>query len=142
MRPRPHRLEAPAVERRRVGGVLVDYHGAGGKLPGVGEPLNERGDPLGRHGVGRVEKHDVKGGAGKAAPLKVAKAKGKKSFKVAKWTTKKAKRYLKVAKATGRVTVKKGAPKGTYKFKVKVTAKGNKNYRAKSVVKAVKIRVK
>ena len=40
---------------------------------------------------------------------------------------------------TGKVTAKKGTPKGTYTFKVKVTAKGNKNFLGKSVTKTVGI---
>lgn len=75
-------------------------------------------------------------------PLKVTKAKGKKSFKVTKWTTKKAKKWLKVNVKTGKVTVKKGAPKGTYKFKVEVTAAGDKDYKELVVTKTVTIKVK
>lgn len=50
--------------------------------------------------------------------LTVTKAKGKKSFKVTQWTTKKAKRYFKVNKKTGKITVKKGTPAGTFNPKV------------------------
>ena len=48
-----------------------------------------------------------------------------------------------IAKTTGKVTVKKGLKKGTYKIKVNVKATGNSNYNA-SAVKAVtfKVRVK
>ena len=48
-----------------------------------------------------------------------------------------------VSKTTGKVTVKKGLKKGTYKVKVKVKAAGNANYNA-SAVKTVtfKVRVK
>ena len=74
--------------------------------------------------------------------LTVSKAKGKKSYKVAKWTTKKAKKYFKVSKKTGAVKVKKGTPTGTYKFKVKVTAAGNKSYKKGSKTVTVKIVVK
>ena len=37
-----------------------------------------------------------------------------------------------VNKKTGRITVKKGLKKGTYKLKIKVKAAGNKNYKAKT----------
>ena len=59
--------------------------------------------------------------------------KGKKSFK----------KYFKVNKTTGKVTVKKGLKKGTYNVKVKVKAAGNANYK-ESAVKTVtfKVRVK
>lgn len=46
-----------------------------------------------------------------------------------------------INKKTGKVTVKKGLKKGTYKVKVKVKAAGNKNYKA-SAVKAVTFKVK
>ena len=63
-------------------------------------------------------------------------------FKVAKWTIKKAKKYFKVNKKAGKVTVKRGAPAGTYKFEVKVAAAGNKYYKAGSKTAIVKIMVK
>ena len=52
------------------------------------------------------------------------------------------KSYFKVNSKTGKITVKKGTPKGKYTVKVKVTAKGNKNYKSKSKTVAVKIVVK
>ena len=45
-------------------------------------------------------------------------------------------------KKNGKFTVKKGTKKGTYKIKVKVTAKGNKTYKAASKTVTVKIVVK
>lgn len=48
-----------------------------------------------------------------------------------------------IAKKTGRVTVKKGLKKGTYKVNVKVKAKGNANYKAspwKTVTFKIKVR--
>ena len=75
------------------------------------------------------------------APLTVKNAKGTKAFKVTKWTTAKAKNYIKVNAKNGKVTVKKGTPKGTYKFSVKVTAKGTANYKVAKVTKAVTVKV-
>ena len=46
-----------------------------------------------------------------------------------------------IAKKTGKVTVKKGLKKGTYKVKVKVKAKGNANYKP-SVWKVVTFKIK
>ena len=57
--------------------------------------------------------------------------KGKKSFK----------KYFKIYKTTGMVTVKKGLKKGTYKVKVKVMALGNMNYNA-SAFKLITFKVK
>ena len=45
-------------------------------------------------------------------------------------------------KNDGTITVKKGTKKGTYTIKVKVTAKGNSAYKAKSKTVTVKIKVK
>lgn len=48
-----------------------------------------------------------------------------------------------IVSKTGKVTVKKGLKKGTYKIKVKVSKAGNKNYNAaKTVMKTVKIKIK
>ena len=57
--------------------------------------------------------------------------KGSKSFK----------KYFKINKITGKVTVKKGLKKGTYNVKVKVKALGNRNYKA-SAVKTITFKVK
>ena len=47
-----------------------------------------------------------------------------------------------VNKTTGKITVKKGLKKGTYKVKVRVTAAGTVNYKSKSQIATVTIRVK
>lgn len=47
-----------------------------------------------------------------------------------------------INKKTGKVTVKKGLKKGTYKIKLKVTAAGNASYKAASRTAVFKIRVK
>lgn len=43
---------------------------------------------------------------------------------------------------TGKVTVKKGTKKGTYRVRIKVTAAGNDDYRPKTAVIRVKIRIR
>ena len=53
----------------------------------------------------------------------------------------KAKKFIKVSSG-GKVTVKKGLAKGTYKIKVKITAAATRNYKAKTLKKTVKIIVK
>ena len=65
-----------------------------------------------------------------AAPLKFTKkAQGKVTYaRVAKGSAK----CLTVNKKNGKVTVKRGTKKGTYKVKIKITAKGNKNYKSGS----------
>ena len=73
----------------------------------------------------------------KARTLKVAKVikftkqiGDKKTYVLssAKKGTKSFKKYFKINKSTGKVTVKKGLSKGTYKVKVRCTAAGNGNY--------------
>ena len=86
---------------------------------------------------------------GRKGTLKKTKTLG--VTKVIKFTNKcqGAKTYVKksgnkkitIAKKTGKVTVKKGLKKGTYKVKVKVKAAGNANYNA-SAWKAVTFTVK
>ena len=68
--------------------------------------------------------------------LTVKNAKGKVSYKKLSSSKK-----LTLTKK-GKITVKKGTKKGIYKIKVKITAKGNSKYLAKSVTKTVKIKVK
>ena len=87
-----------------------------------------------------------------AQTLKVAKVikftkqiKDKKTYKLssAKKGKKSFKEYFKIHKTTGKVTVKKGLAKGTYKVAVKVKAAGNKNYKAsgnKTVTFTVKVK--
>ena len=69
--------------------------------------------------------------------ITVKKAKGKVTYKKLKGSSKK----LSVTK-TGKIKVKKGTKKGTYKIKVKVTAKGNSSYAAKSKTVTIKVKVK
>lgn len=48
---------------------------------------------------------------------------------------------ISINKKTGKVTIKKGLKKGTYKVKVKIKAKGNANYLA-SAYKTVTFKIK
>ena len=83
----------------------------------------------------------VKKKAQKFSLPKVTTKFGKAKWKVAKWG-KNAKKYLKVASG-GKVTVKKGAMKGTYTVKLRANVAGTKNYNAaKSGVVTVKVVVK
>ena len=70
-------------------------------------------------------------GEGKVTYKLVSAKLGKKSFK----------RKFKIAKANGKLTVKKGLKKGTYKVKIKVKAAGNANYNA-SEWKTVTVKIK
>ena len=51
------------------------------------------------------------------------------------------KKYFKINSKTGKVTIKKGLKKGTYRVSVKVSAAGNSNYNP-SGVKTVSFKIK
>jgi len=62
--------------------------------------------------------------------ITVKKAEGTVTYKKDSVNLKKYKENFKVNKTTGKITVKKGTPKGTYKIKVRVNAAGNDHYNA------------
>ena len=72
----------------------------------------------------------------------VRKGRGKMSYKLAKVTRPKFKKYFKVNAKTGKLTVKKGLKKGTYKIKIKVKATGNARNKACTKMVTCKIKVK
>ena len=75
----------------------------------------------------------TKKGEGKMSYTLSAAKKGTKSFK----------KYFAINKTTGKVTIKKGLAKGTYKVTVKLKAAGNTNYKAsaeKKVTFTVKVK--
>lgn len=69
-------------------------------------------------------------------------AKGKLSYKLISVKKAKFKKYFKVNAANGKITVKKGLKKGTYKVKIRVTASGNSIYKAGTKYVTVKVKVK
>ena len=71
--------------------------------------------------------------------FKVQKAKGAVQFKLVKRNSKAGKKIA-VSKA-GKITVKKGLARGTYKMKVKVTAVGNADYKACAKKVTLKVKV-
>ncbi len=75
--------------------------------------------------------------------MTVTKAQGKVTYKlsIAKKNKKNFKKYFKVAK-NGKITVKKGLKKGTYKVKIKVTAAGNSKYNKATKTITIKVKVK
>ena len=81
-----------------------------------------------------LKKGDQKIKITKAA--KITKAKGKKSY-----AKKSGDKNITVNKKTGLITVKKGLKKGTYKIKVKVTAKGSKYYKKGSKTAVITIKI-
>ena len=71
----------------------------------------------------------------------VSGAQGKVTYKLVSVKKAKFKKYFKISKS-GKITVKKGLKKGTYKLKVNVTAAGNANYEPLTKMVTVKIKVK
>lgn len=77
---------------------------------------------------------------GKAYTIK--KAQGKVTYKKVSVTNKKYFKTFTVNENTGKIKVKKGLKKGTYKVKVKISAAGNGNYNAAAKTVTVKVNVK
>lgn len=73
----------------------------------------------------------------RSALITVSKAQGTVTYAKVKGNKK-----ITINKKTGKVKVKKGLKKGTYKVKVKVVAAGNSNYKAKTKYVWFKIKVK
>ncbi len=73
----------------------------------------------------------------RTAVLKISKKKGALTF-----VKKSGNKKIRIAKKTGKVTVKKGLKKGTYTVKVRVRAAGTKNYKALTKTVPFRIRVR
>ena len=91
-----------------------------------------------------VKAKKLKKKAQKVKAVTVKNAQGKVTYKLVKsGITKKIRKLVKI-NSKGVITIKKWkkAKKGTCKIKVKITAKGNTNYKAKTVTKTVKVKLK
>ena len=71
----------------------------------------------------------------------VSNAKGKVTYKLASVKKAKFKKYFKMNATTGKLKVKKGLKKGTYKLKVKVSALGDGNYTGATKTVTCKVKV-
>lgn len=50
---------------------------------------------------------------------------------------------ISVNKSNGEITIKKNYyPKGTFKICIKITVKGNSEYKSKSITKVIKVKIK
>ena len=77
-----------------------------------------------------------------ARAAKITNPKGKVTYKKVKLNKKKyAKKFI-INKKTGKITVKRGVKKGTYKMTIKVHAAGDKIYKSKTKKVVVTIKVK
>ena len=72
-----------------------------------------------------------------AGPVVKKKAQGTTTYTIKKVSKAKYKKKFTINKKTGKITVKKGTPKGTYKLTVTSKAAGNKNYKKSSTKTAV-----
>lgn len=88
-----------------------------------------------------VKYSKVKKKAQTVAPIKVSKAKGYVTYS-GEGSNAKSKKALKINAKNGKITVKKGTKKGTYKMKVTVSASGDETSNGKTVSKTVSIKVK
>ncbi len=78
----------------------------------------------------------------RAQAIRIGQKQGRMTYTKVKVNKKKYAKYFAIHKTTGNITVKKGLKKGTYKMRVKVKAAGDANYKAKSQIVTVTVRVK
>ena len=94
--------------------------------------------------VRTIKAKKLKKKAQKVKAITVKGNQGKVAYKLVKsGITKKIRKLCKI-NSKGVITIKKWkkAKKGTYKIKVKVTAAGNSSYKAKTITKTVKVKIK
>lgn len=70
------------------------------------------------------------------------KGQGKLTYKLVKVKKAKFKKYFKLNKKTGKLTIMKKLKKGKYNLKIKVIAAGNKEYKLGSKIVIVKVKIK
>ena len=78
----------------------------------------------------------------KVAAIKVKSAQGKVTYSLRTVSKKKFRKFFSVNASSGKITVKKGLKKGTYKVSVRLSAKGTAIYDPATKVVNVKIKVK
>ena len=74
--------------------------------------------------------------------IKVKKAEGDVTYTLKSVKKAKYRKYFTINKKSGKITVKKGLRKGTYRITVKVKAAGNNKFRRMTKQVTVKVRVK
>jgi hypothetical protein len=84
-----------------------------------------------------IKAKTLKKKAVKIKAFKITKAKGKVTYKRLKGSSKR----LSLISKSGKIKIKKSTKKGKYKYKIKITAKGNNFYKSKSIIKTIKIKV-
>ena len=77
-----------------------------------------------------------------AKAIRIRKAKGKITYKLIRINKKKQRKYFRIHKKTGTLSVKKGLKKGTYKLKIKVRAAGTAKYKARNKTVTVTVSVR
>jgi hypothetical protein len=84
-----------------------------------------------------IKAKTLKKKAVKIKAFKITKAKGKVTYKRLKGSSKR----LSLISKSSKIKIKKSTKKGKYKYKIKITAKGNNFYKSKSIIKTIKIKV-
>ncbi len=134
-----------------VGGYMISLRGKGSfcgvdvkqfTITKAGNPLKVKGKTV----KVKYKKVKKKKQVLKASKLYkfTRKAGDKKTYTLlsAKKKSKSFKKYFKVNKNNGKITVKKGIRKGSYKLRIRIKAGGNKNYKAGSKAVTVTVRVR
>ncbi|MBQ9015587.1 MAG: hypothetical protein IJ109_05640 [Firmicutes bacterium] len=104
-------------------------------------PLKVKGRTV-RIKAGKLKKTKKKQTISRKKAVTVSKAVGKVTYQLTGVTKSKYKKYFKVNRKNGKITVKKGLKKGTYKLKIRVSAAGNAETRAAAKKATVTVRVR
>ncbi len=132
-------LEAAEAVLAKADATLEDLTGADAALNAAKDALKTKSaNPMKVKATAKtVKASKVKKAKQVVKPLKVSGAEGTVSYKKTGGSGK-----LTINKKNGKVTVKKGTKKGTYKIKVTVTAKGNGTYKKGTKKVTVTVKVK
>lgn len=114
---------------------IAPYYGEAVVLVDVAEPMSVKTQTK------TVKYSKVRNKAQTVAALTVSNGIGSISYK-GSGTDAKSKKALSINSKSGKITVKKGTKKGSYRIKVKITDKGNNWYDGKTVTKTVTVKVK
>ncbi|MBR2108708.1 MAG: Ig-like domain-containing protein [Ruminococcus sp.] len=127
---------AGEVKAKKAGSVIISAAN-NGKTATVKITIKKKNNPMTVKAKTASAKSKKTTTIKKAKAFTIKNAKGTVSFKKISGN-----KQITINKKTGNITVRKGLKKGTYKFKVKVTAAGNTTYKPNSKTVTVKIKVK
>lgn len=120
------------------GTVDTQYEKSAGRIEIVtGDPLRAPNPMTVKAVTKAVKVKKLKKSSLKLTSLKVKNAEGKVTYKKVSGSP-----QLRLNAKTGKVTVKKGTKKGTYKIRIRTTAAGNKYCKKKTVTRTARVRVR